>query len=141
MEDVVDRSTSRDRFNLTLMGIFAVVALVLASIGIYGVVSYAVSQRTQELGVRIALGASVTDVLRLVIGGGMFTSMIGVSVGLGGAYALSRFLAQLLFSTKAADPMTFGFVAALMLAVAFLANLVPALRATRVDPIRALRYE
>jgi putative ABC transport system permease protein len=141
MEDVVDRSTSRDRFNLTLMGMFAFTALVLASIGIYGVVSYAVSQRTQELGVRIALGASVLDVLRLVIGGGMFISMIGVAAGLAGAYALSQFLAQLLFSTKATDPMTFFFVAALMLSVAFLANLVPALRAIRVDPIRALRYE
>jgi predicted permease len=141
MEELVSRSTSRDRFNLTLMGIFACVALILASIGIYGVVSYAVAQRTRELGVRIALGATFMDVLRLVIGGGMSISMMGVAAGLGGAYALSRFLAELLFSIQAADPLTFSFVAALMLTVAFLANLVPALRATRVDPITALRYE
>ena len=141
MEEIVDRATSRDRFNLTLMGIFALVALVLASVGIYGVVSYAVLQRTQELGVRIALGASFTDVLGLVIGRGMVTALAGVAAGVVGAYALSRFLAGLLFSIKAADPLTFALVTVLMLTVAFMANLVPALRATRVDPIRALRYE
>lgn len=141
MDEIVNRATSRDRFNLTLMGLFAVVALTLASIGIYGVVSYAVSQRTQEIGVRIALGASFQDVMRLVIGEGMFISMVGVAVGLAGALALSQFLARLLFSIKPADPATFLFVAALMLTVAFLANLVPALRASRLDPIKALRYE
>lgn len=125
MDEIVSQSTSRDRFNLTLMGVFALVALVLASIGIYGVVSYAVSQRTQEIGVRIALGASFLDVMRLVVGGGMLVSMIGVAVGLAGAFGLSRFLSQLLFSIKAGDPMTFSFVALLMLTVAFLANLVP----------------
>jgi predicted permease len=141
MEEIVDRATIRDRFNLTLMGIFALVALVLASVGIYGVVSYAVSQRTQELGVRIALGASFTDVLGLVIGRGMVTALAGVAAGVVGAYALSRFLAGLLFSIKAADPLTFALVTVLILTVAFVANLVPARRATRVDPIRALRYE
>jgi predicted permease len=141
MDQIVARSTSRDSFNLTLMSIFAFVALALAAIGIYGVISYSVAQRTQELGVRVALGASAPDLLRMVMKEGMLTSMAGVAVGLAGAWGLSRFLAQLLFSVKPADPATFAGVAVLMLAVAFLANLMPALRATRVDPLRALRYE
>jgi putative ABC transport system permease protein len=141
MEGVVSRSTSRERFNLTLMVLFGFVSLALASIGTYGVVSYAVSQRTQELGVRIALGASSEDVLRLVMSEGLLVSMVGVAAGLAGAYSLGRYLAGMLFSVKPSDPTTFFVVALLMLAVAFLANLIPAIRATRVDPITALRFE
>jgi putative ABC transport system permease protein len=141
MEGVVSRSTSRERFNLTLMVLFGLVSLVLASVGTYGVVSYAVSQRTRELGVRIALGASSEDVLRLTMSEGLLVSIMGVAAGLVGAYGLGRYLAGMLFSVKASDPATFCAVALLLLTVAFLANLIPAIRATRVDPITALRFE
>jgi len=141
MDDIVSRSASRERFNLTLMVLFGGISFSLASIGSYGVVSYTVSQRTQELGVRIALGASSADILRLVISEGMLISMTGVAVGLAGAYGLGRYMAAMLFSVKPSDPTSLLGVALLMLAVSFLANLVPAMRATRVDPITALRLE
>lgn len=141
MEEVLSRSTARDRFNLSLMAVFAAIALILAAVGIYGVISYSTAQRSQEMGVRLALGAGRGDILRMVLSEGMGAAVIGVVAGLGGAFALSRFVSTLLFGVTATDPWTFAGVAGVLLLVAAAANLMPALRATRVDPVRALRYE
>ena len=124
-----------------LMGIFGVVALLLASVGIYGVMSYAVTQRTQEIGVRMALGAQALDVLKLVLRNGMTIALIGVAIGLGGAYALSRVLSSMLFKVSPTDLMTFGVVSISLIVVALIACYLPARRATRVDPLVALRHE
>jgi putative ABC transport system permease protein len=134
-------STFRRRYPAFLISIFAAVALVLASVGIYGLLSYSISQRTQEIGVRVALGAQASDVLRLVIGRGMRLTLIGVAVGLAGAYALTRWIENLLFEVKPTDPVTFGAVAVLLTLVALLACWIPARRATQVDPMVALRQE
>ena len=134
-------SLNTRRFNLILFGLFAGTALLLAIAGIYGVLSYSVARRTREMGVRIALGASAGNVLLLVLGQAMITAIVGVVLGLAGAFVLVRFMRSMLFEVSATDPSTFAGVALLLLAVALLAAYLPARRATRVDPMVALRYE
>jgi len=141
MEQVVADTVSRQSFNMLLLSIFAGVALVLAAIGIYGLMSYAVQQRTQELGIRMALGANRSNVLRLIMAQGMKLAVSGVVLGLALAWGLTRLIASLLFGVKASDPSTFGLVAAILAAVALAAAYVPARRATTIDPLIALRYE
>ncbi len=141
LNEVVADSLSRQRFSMILLNAFAAVALLMASIGLYGVISYLVGQRTHELGIRLALGAQRGDVLRLVLGHGMKMALSGVALGLIAALALTRLLAQMLYGVSATDPLTFVVIALLLTAVALLACLVPARRATRVDPLVALRHE
>ena len=141
MQELVDDSISTRRLTLVLLGIFSALALILAAIGIYGVVAYSVALRTQEIGIRMALGAQSQDVLRLVLGQGARIAFFGVAIGLAAAAALARLLSSLLFSVSASDPITFATVAVLLIAVALLACYIPARRALRVDPIIALRYE
>ena len=141
MEQWLAESVARARFNTLLLGLFAALAFVLAAVGIFGVMSYTVTQRTHEIGLRMALGAQSRDVLLLIVGQGLTLTLVGVGLGLAGAYALTRLLASLLFGVTATDPVTYGVVAALLLAVALLACYIPARRATKVDPMEALRYE
>jgi len=141
MDQLLADSLSRSRFTMLLLGIFAAVALLLAAVGIYGLIAYSVTQRTQELGIRIALGAQRRDVLRLVLAQGTRLTLLGLALGVLAALALSRLLATLLFGVTATDPLTFAGVAALLAFVALLACFLPARRATRVDPLVALRYE
>ena len=141
LDQLVAKSLDQRRFTLTLMLLFGVIALVLSSIGIYGVMAFAVTQRTQEIGIRMALGARAVDVLKMVVGSGMFLALIGVAVGLIGAFALTRLMVSLLFGVSPTDLLTFGLVAAGLLMVALLACYIPARRATKVDPLVALRYE
>jgi putative ABC transport system permease protein len=141
MERLMARSVAPRRFNLLLLGMFALVGLALAAVGLYGVMSYTVMQRTREIGVRMALGAQRVDVLRLVIGEGLKLAFIGALLGLGGALALTRLLKTLLFGVSATDPLTFMVIAAVLITVALLAALVPARRAASMDPLVALRVE
>ena len=141
LEQLVGTSVAPRRFNMMLLGIFAGVALVLAAVGLYGVMSYFVSWRTHEIGVRMALGAKRADVLHLVVRQGMTMTLIGLAIGLAGAIALSRLMTSMLFGVSTTDPLTFTGVSVVLLAVALLACLIPARRATRVDPLKALRYE
>jgi putative ABC transport system permease protein len=141
MEEYLARSITPRRFTLTLLGIFAAVALVLSAIGIYGVMSYTVAQRTQEIGIRMALGAQVGDVLTLVLRGGMQWALVGVLFGLIGAFAATRLLRNLLFGVSATDPLTFMGISLLLTLVALLACYLPARRAAQVDPLIALRHE
>jgi ABC-type antimicrobial peptide transport system permease subunit len=141
MQEVIDRSVANRRLNLLLLGTFAVIALVLAAAGLYGVISYLVAQRTRELGIRMALGAARPSVLALVVGQGMALAGLGVAIGLVSAFAVTRFLSSQLFGVGATDPSTFVGVSLLLVGVAFLASLLPAMRATRVDPVAALRDE
>jgi len=140
-EQIIAGSVWQQRFNLLLVGLFAALALVLATVGIYGVMAYSVTERTHEIGIRMALGAKQGDVLRLVVREGMALAAIGAAVGLAGAFALTRFLSGLLYQVKANDPVVFAAVLLLFAVVAFLASYIPARRATRVDPMIALRWE
>jgi putative ABC transport system permease protein len=124
-----------------LIGAFAMLALLLAAVGIYGVIAYSVSQRTQEIGVRMALGAGRWDVLRMILGQGAILAAIGIAIGLAGALALTRLLADLLFSVQPTDPATFVAVSMLLAVVSVCAGFLPARRATRIDPLAALRWE
>jgi putative ABC transport system permease protein len=141
MGDLIDRQLVRPRFNMLLMGIFGAVALALAAIGIYGVISYSVVQRTREIGIRVALGAAERDILTSVAGRGMALTLSGVGVGVVGAFAVSRVLSSLLVGVRPTDPLTFATIAILLMLVALLASYVPARRATKVDAIDALRSE
>jgi putative ABC transport system permease protein len=141
MDEILADSIARQRFSMLLLAIFAAVALVLAGVGIYGVMSYSVAQRTREIGIRMALGAQTGAVLKLAIGYGMKLVIIGVAIGLIVAFALTRVMATLLFGVTATDPTTFTLISLLLMAVAVLASYVPARRATKVNPIIALRYE
>ena len=141
VEDVISDSVAPNRLNMMLLGIFAGLALVLAAVGLYGVVSYSVSQRTREIGIRIALGASHKSVLRLVVGQGISLSLIGVAIGVIASLFLTKLMATLLFGVSATDPITFVAISVLLIGVTTLASVVPARRAMRVDPMVALRYE
>jgi putative ABC transport system permease protein len=141
MSDVAASSFAERRFNMSLLSLFAGLALVLAAIGIYGVMSNAVTQRTQEIGIRLALGASTIDVLGLIVRNGLTLVVIGVAFGLAGAFALTRLMTTLLFGVTPTDGLTIFVVSAVLIGVALLACLIPARRATRVDPLVALRYE
>jgi putative ABC transport system permease protein len=141
MKQVIDDSQSSSRLTLVLLAIFAAVALLLAAVGIYGVISYAVTQRTREIGIRIALGADRQDVLRLVVGQGMGLALAGVAVGLGGALALTRVMSGLLFGVSATDPMIFSTAPVFLAAIALMASYIPARRAMSVDPAVSLSYE
>jgi putative ABC transport system permease protein len=140
-QQVYSASLGSRRFNVILIGFFGITALLLATAGVFGVMAYAVNRRTREFGVRVALGATSGDVLRLVLGQGMRTILIGVAIGIVGSLALTRTVSSLLFGMTATDPVTFGGVTLLLVAVALLACYIPARRATKVDPVVALRYE
>jgi putative ABC transport system permease protein len=141
MDEHMSSSLAERRFQTLLLGVFAGIALIIAAIGIYGVVSYAVSRRTHEIGVRMALGAQAGDVLRMVLWRGMSLTLIGVGLGLGAALALTRVLKNLLFEVSVTDPATFALIALLFVVVALIASYIPARRATKVDPLQALRHE
>jgi putative ABC transport system permease protein len=141
MIEVLGASVEARRFNMLLFGVFAAVAMLLAAVGIYGVMSYAVTQRTREIGVRIALGARPRDVIGMVVGRGMLLTSIGVAAGLGLSLALTRLMSGMLFGVGARDPLTFTSVSSLLVGVALLACYIPARRATKVDPMIALRRQ
>jgi putative ABC transport system permease protein len=136
---VISDSVAQRRFSMLLLGVFALVALFLAAVGLYGVVAYTVSQRTPEIGLRMAIGAQGGDVLRMVIGGGMKLAILGVVLGTAGALALARLVATMLYEVTPFDPTSYASTAAVLLAVALLACYIPARRAMGVDPIVALR--
>jgi ABC-type antimicrobial peptide transport system permease subunit len=141
MNQVVSNSFAARRLSMLLLAVFASLALVLACVGIYGVISYLVGQRTHEIGVRVALGAQQSDVLKLVLGHGAKMALLGVAVGLLAALALTRLMSNQLFGVSPHDPLTFAAVATLLMLVALAACYLPARRATRVDPIIALRHD
>jgi len=141
MDRVLYGATSQPRFNLMLLACFAIVALILATSGIYGVMSFTVTHRTHEIGVRVALGASHGRVLLLVVGKGLGLALIGIAIGVGGSLGITRLMSGLLFGVSSTDPATFGIVAVIFVAVAVVASYLPARRASRVDPAIALRYE
>jgi ABC-type antimicrobial peptide transport system permease subunit len=145
VEEILDDSLARRRFTLNLLGVSALLALLLAAIGIYGVVAYSVTRRAQEIGIRLALGAQARDVFKLIIGRGMAPVLIGLALGLGGAFTLSRSLtslsAGLLFEVPPTDPATFTAIALLLVVVSLLACYLPARRGTKVDPLTVLKHE
>ena len=141
MDDYLQSSVSFRKFSLRLLAVFAAAALLLAGVGLYGVVSYGVSRRTQEIGVRMSLGALQSDILRMVLGEGMRLALLGAGLGLLAALALTRTMKSLLFGVGADDPITFALITVLLLAAALAACWLPALRATRVAPVTALRSE
>jgi len=141
MDDILADSLSQQRFSMLLLASFAGLALVLAAVGIYSVLAYAVRQRQREIGIRMALGAQLSDVLRMVVAEGMRPALIGVALGLAGALALKRAVSSLVFGVSESDPLTFLSVSVLLAMVALVASILPAYRATKVDPMRALREE
>jgi putative ABC transport system permease protein len=141
MEQRLSNATSGTRFNASLLSLFALLALALAAIGIYGVVACAVSERTREIGVRMALGAQARDVLKLVLFQGMKMIVAGLAIGLFAAFTLTRVMKNLLYGVSATDPLTFAAVSLLLAAIALLACYIPARRAMKVDPLTALRHE
>jgi putative ABC transport system permease protein len=141
MEQLLAESVTQPRFSTFLFTLFALLALTLAAVGLYGVLSYAVAQRTHEIGLRMALGAQVRDVLKLVVVRGMKLTLLGLAIGLAGAIVLTRVLKTLLFNVSTTDPLTFASVAGLLLGVTLLACYLPARRAIEVDPLVALRHQ
>jgi putative ABC transport system permease protein len=141
MDQVVAAALAQRRFTMLLLALFAVTALTLSAIGIYGITAYFVSQRTHEIGIRMALGAAPHDVLRLVLGQGIRLAVVGAAAGLAGALAITRAIDRLLYGIGARDPLTFVVLAAVLTGIALAACDVPARRATKLDPIIALRYE
>ena len=141
MDQVISTTTAPRRFNALLLGVFAAIALVLATLGIYSVISYSITLRTQEIGIRMALGANRPAILLMVLRKGLVLSLIGTAIGLAGAFALTRWMSSLLFGVSASDPATYMITLFVALGAALLACSIPASRATRVDPLVALRYE
>jgi ABC-type antimicrobial peptide transport system permease subunit len=141
MDQIIADSLAARRFSMILLGIFAALALLLSSVGIYGVISYLVGQRTQEIGIRVALGARRWDVLRLVLSHSVQMAVLGVLIGVAASLALTRLMDKMLYGVSATDPITFFAVAIILTCVALAASYIPARRAMRVDPIIALRYE
>jgi putative ABC transport system permease protein len=141
MDEIRAESVAPERFNLTLLSLFAGIALVLAIVGIYGVMSYSVTQRTHEIGIRMAIGARPVDVFKMILGNGMKLALIGVGIGLVGAFALTRFMGAMVFGVEPRDAMTFGGISVLLITVALLACYLPGRRATKVEPTISLRYE
>src|SRR5262249_46259236 len=141
LEDVVEGAVAQPRFYVLLLGAFAAVALALAAVGIYAVISFSVARRTNEIGIRMALGAERSDVLRLVVGQGLRVGLVGALGGIAGAFGLTRLMSTMLYGVGSHDPATFAGVVLLLAVVAVVASYLPARRATRIDPLRALRYE
>ncbi len=141
MEQALTQSVSQPRFDTMLLGLFAGIALLLAAVGIYGLIAYAVAQRTHEIGVRMALGAAPADVVWMVVRQGASLAVIGIVLGLGGAFALTRLLKTMLFGIGVSDPLTFAVAPLGLMLVVLLATFFPALRATRISPVVALKYE
>jgi putative ABC transport system permease protein len=141
LQAVVDKSVDEPRFRTLLIGIFAILALLLAAVGVYGLISYSVTQRTKEIGIRVALGARPRQVLFPVVREGLVLGLVGIGLGLAGALAVTRVLSAFLFGVGATDPVTFALVSALLLLIAIAASYVPSRRALKVDPLIALRAE
>jgi ABC-type antimicrobial peptide transport system permease subunit len=141
MEQLLSRSVANPRFYMALLGLFAFISLVLATVGVYGILAFWVTQRTKEIGVHLALGAQQSDVMRIVMGKGFKLTLVGIALGLAGAFILTRVIHSLLYEVSPTDSITFAGLSLLLMSVAILACYIPARRATKVDPMVALRYE